>query len=199
MLNRCWAYIDLGIGNDRQGYLSRLKFLCDEFEVSSATFHQKGHRGVIQMVLEAAGLHYTSLFLKQIDMGDVWQIEEFIIKYQDPQFTLFRSRECFLPTGIQFTRGQLYRSRRQVYGRYWFMSPRFYFDSIDEKSRICVFHPDHNATHWGIGCGMDGDETNAADRDLDDDEMEKQDLLVSGWRTGWMEDNQRRVRNAGQR
>ena len=93
------------------------------------------------MVLEAAGLHATSLFLKQIDMADVWQIEEFIMKYQDPQFIPFRSTESFVPTGIQFIRGPMYQSRRQVYGKYWFMSWRFRFDNIDGKSRICVYHP----------------------------------------------------------
>jgi len=49
VLNRCWAYIDLGISNDKEGYRRRLKFVCDEFEVDKQTFNRKGHRGVIQV------------------------------------------------------------------------------------------------------------------------------------------------------
>ncbi|KAK0116646.1 hypothetical protein ONS96_012501 [Cadophora gregata f. sp. sojae] len=180
VLERSWAYIDLGVSCDRQNYQSRLKFFCDEFK----------------MVLTSADFHSTSLFLNQIAVADVWQVEEFIIKYQDPQFTHFRSAEYFLPAGIKFYRGPLYLSRRQVYGKYWFMSPRFSFDSVDGKSRICVFHPEQDATHWGIGCGMKGDETGPAESDLNEDQKEEQDLLISNWHAQWMEDNQRGIRNS---
>ena len=74
------------------------------------------------------------------------------------------------------------------------------------SSRICgactdstlTYQPGLDATHWGTGCGMNGDRTSASIAILDD-EMEKEDFLVENWRTCWTEENQRQILNAGQR
>lgn len=46
---------------------------------------------------------------------------------------------------------------------------------------------------------MDGDRTSAIITILDDDELEKEELLVENWRTCWIEENERQISNAGQR